>query len=255
MNNIVKIKPIKKTTWSGFIRYKNTKDHISPYYNQWGSLETGLDKEDEERLGKLLKRDLSPQSPFWNDYSVIMTDKDKELNILLPEQEVAYKLLLIHKRVCNSETERAKWPYADYILYNEETEAQVKNEAYSVKRKAVTAFNALSTDQMKDILKLYPGFVNSTESVSLSIVEAKLFELMEKDPTKFLELVNDKKLDMKIFLKDLVANKILRKNKTSFYYGEDFLGHDEETTITYLDDPEHQSLKIDFKQQLEKLKK
>lgn len=255
MSNIVRVKPIKKTTWSGFVRYKNTKDHITPYYNQYGVLETGLTKEDEERLGKELKKDLSPQSSFWYDYSIIMTDKERVFNTDFAEQEVAHKLLLAHKRVCNSETEKANWPYADYILYNEEAEAKVKNEAFSTKRKAVTAFNALSTDQMKDILKLYPGFVNSTDSVSLNIIEAKLFELMEKDPAKFIDLVGDKKLEMKIFLKDLVANKILRKNKTAFYYGDDFLGHDEETTITYLDNPEHQSLKIDFKQQLEKAKK
>ena len=77
---------------------------------------------------------------------------------------------------------------------------------------------------------------------------------LEKDPNKFISLVGDKKLDMKVFLKDLVSSKILRKNRTAFYYGEDCLGHDEESTITYLEDPKHQSLKIQFAEQLEKSK-
>lgn len=253
MSNIVRIKPIQKSTWSGFIRYKNTKDYITPYYDTTGIIITGLTKEDEVRLGSELKKDLTPGSPFWYEYNIIMTEKERVLNIDYPEQELAYKFLLAHKKIANSETEKieGKWPAAEYIIYNEEAEAKTKNEKFTLKRRAVTEFNKLSTDQMRDILKLYPGFVNTT-SVSSDIVESKLFELVEKDPEKFLTLVGDKNLDMKVFLKDLVAAKILRKNKSAYYYGDDHLGHDEESVIAFLDDIQNQSLKIDFKEQLKK---
>lgn len=254
MSNLITVKPIKRETWSGFIRYKNTKDYISPHYDSTGSIVTGLTKEDEEKLGKELKKDLSPSSAFWREYAIIMTEKERVLNLDTPEGELAHKFLLANQRVANSETERHLWPAADYIIYSEEAEAKVKNEKFSLKRKAVTAFNELSAAEMRNILKLYPGFVN-TESTSSEIVEAKLFEFMDKDPESFLLRVKDKKLDEKIFLKDLVAARILRKNKTSYYYGEDFIGHDEESTISYLDDLKNQDLKIDLKQQLEKSKK
>jgi hypothetical protein len=253
MSNIVKIRPIKKVTWSGFVRYKNTKDYIVPHFDSGGTIVTGLNKEDEKRLSELLKRDLSPSSIFWRDYAIVMTEKEKELNIDNPEHELAYKLMLAHMRVANSETERHLWPAADYVIYNEETDAKVKNEKFSAKRKAVTLFNELTPIEMRNILKLYPGFVN-TESVSMEIVEAKLFEFVEANPDEFVAKVKDKKLEMKIFLKDLVSSRILRKNKTSFYYGDDFLGHDEESTISYLDDLKNQDLKIDLKQQLQKAK-
>ena len=55
---------------------------------------------------------------------------------------------------------------------------------------------------------------------------------------------------MKVFLKDLVQASVLRKNKTAYYYGDDPLGHDEESTITYLDDKEHQALKVQLMQEL-----
>lgn len=253
MSNIVKIRPIKKLTWSGFVRYKNTKDYIVPHFDTSGTIVTGLTKDEEEDLGKKLKRDLSPSSLFWRDYAIIMTEKEKELNLENPEHVLAYKLMLAHQRVANSETERHNWPAADYIIYNEETEAKVKNEKFSSKRKAVTVFNELTPLEMRNILKLYPGFVN-TESVSSEIVEAKLFEFVEANPDEFVAKVKDKKLEMKIFLKDLTSSRILRKNKTSFYYGDDFLGHDEESTISYLDDLKNQDLKIDLKQQLQKAK-
>lgn len=253
MSRIIKVRPIKKVTWSGFVRYKNTKDYIVPHFDSTGSIVTGLTDEQAVTLGAKIKKDLSPSSTFWRDFAIIMTEKEKEFNLDNPEHEVAYYLMLAHMRVANSETERHNWPAADYIIYNEESEAKAKNEKFSSKRKAVTYFNELTPDQMRNILKLYPGFIN-TESVSMDIVESKLFELVESDPDGFIVRIKDKKLEMKIFLKDLVSNRILRKNKASFYYGDDFLGHDEESAISYLDDLKNQDLKIDLKQQLQKAK-
>lgn len=251
MNKLIRVKPIKKDTWSGFIRFNNTKDYISPYYDAGGSIVTGLTLEDEERLGKLLKRDLSAVSPFWHEYKILMTDKERQFNIENPEQELAYLFMLSHRRVANSELERHLFPAAEYIIYNEEMEAKVKNEKFSVKRKATTLFNELSLNQMRDILKLYPGYTK-VDGVSSDVVEARLYELMEKDPAKFNELVGDKKLDMKVFLKDLTQAKILRKNRSAFYYGTDNIGHDEESTIMFLENPDNQGLLIALKQELEK---
>ena len=255
MSNLVTIRPIKRSNWSGFIRFKNTKDSLSPMYDFTGTIITGLTKEDAKRLGEVLQKDLSPASKFWSEYRVIMTDKDKILNLDNPEHELAYLFLQADSRVANSQEELDKglYPYANYVIYDEVRAAVEKNREYTAKRKATIEFNKLTIDQMIDILKLYPGYTNLT-SVKPDVVESKLFEQLEKDPNKFISLVGDKKLDMKVFLKDLVSSKILRKNRTAFYYGEDCLGHDEESTITYLEDPKHQSLKIQFAEQLEKSK-
>ncbi len=255
MSNIVKVRPIKTSTWNGFIRFKNTKDSLSPMYDYTGTIVTGLTKEEAERLGEVLQKNLSPGSNFWHDYRVIMTDKERAFNIENPEHELAIKFLRADPRVANSQEDLDKGlcPYAKYVIYDEEKAAIEKNKEFTVKRKATLEFSKLSIDQMIDILKLYPGYINLT-SVKPDVVEATLFELLEKDPSKFKNLVGDKKLDMKIFLKDLVNAKILRKNRSAFYYGEDNLGHDEESTITFLEDPKHQSLKIQFAEQLAKLK-
>lgn len=256
MSNVVTIKPIKRPTWNGFMRFKNTKDSLSPMHDYTGTIVTGLTKEEQDRLGVVLQKDLSPASTFWYEYRVIMIDKDKVLNLENPEHELAYLFLKGDKRVANSQEEydKGEFPYARYVIYDEEKAAVEKNKEFTVKRKATTEFNKLSIDQMIDILKLYPGYINLT-SVKPDVVESTLFELLEKDPAKFLNLSGDKKLDMKVFLKNLVNEKILRKNRTAFYYGEDILGHDEESAITFLEDPKHQSLKIEFAEQLSKVSK
>lgn len=253
MSNTVIVKPIKRSTWGGQIRYKNTKDSLAPMFDKTGTIITGLTIEDQERLGKLLQKDLSPASKFWWEYRVLMTDKPREFNKDNPEHELAIKFLMADKRVANSQDEldKGEYPYASYVIYDEEKAAIEKNKEFTVKRKAVAEFAKLSIDQMIDLLKLYPGYVNMT-SVTPDVIESNLYQKLEDNPARFLVLTSDKKLDMKIFLKDLVNAKILRKNKSAFYYGEDFIGHDEESTITFLDDPQHQSLKIDLASQIKK---
>lgn len=251
---IVKVKPIKKTQqWSGFqgARYKNCKHSLSAYYDNFGSMNTGLSDDDAERLGKILDKDLRNTSAFWYDYRVIMTDKELVLNLNKPEDELKYKFLENHYLVSKSESDLN--PKAVYMIHNETEEAKSINTSATVKVKAYTLYSALTNEQKKDVLRLYPGF-SKTDNVGDVIIDARLFEQMEKDPSRFVKLVEDKKRDMKVLLKDLVTNKILRKNKNAYYYGEDALGHDEESTITYLDDPSNQSLKIVLMQELESKK-
>lgn len=257
MNKIVKIKLVDKKgneSFNGHVRYKNTKDYITSYYDSRGVLYTGLEKEDEVRLGAKLNRDLSPQSEYWHEFSIVMNDKVKELDTSSPEHELAYLFLTGgHTRIATSLTDPTIG-IRDYYIVDDNKEAEVINAKATIKIKANKLFASLSTENKKDILKLYPGFVN-TDSVSSEVLDAKLYSLMESDPSKFVEHAEDKKRDSKVLLKELVESKILRKNKSSYYYAEDFIGHDEESTITYLDSPERQALKIDWMSQLEKINK
>lgn len=257
MSKIVKIKLVEKkgnNTFNGFIRYKNTKDYISSYYDSRGVLYTGLSKEDADRLGNDLRRDLGPNSPYWHDYSIVMSDKTLELDTSNSEQELAYLFLTGgHKRIALSPTD-PDIGIKDYYIVDDNKEAEVVNAKASIKIKANKLFAGLSTENKKDILALYPGYTN-LDSVSPEVVDAKLYGLLESNPARFIEQAEDKKRDVKILLKDLVQADILRKNKSSYYYGQDFIGHDEESAITYIDDPARQSLKIDLMAQLDKAKK
>lgn len=250
----VKIKPIKKVQkWSGFqgIRYKNTKHYLTAFYDKYGSMVTGLSDEDAERLGKILDRDLKNTSSFWHDFKVIMMDRELRLNLDKPEDELKYKLLLVHPLVKASESELN--PKAMYVVYNEQEEAKVANTTSSVKIKANLLYSSLTANEKKEVLRLYPGY-NRTDTVSSEVIDAKLYAQLEANPEKFVSIIEDKKRDMKILLKDLVTSRVLRKNKNAYYYGEDALGHDEESTITYLDSPEGNNLKVILMKELKSKK-
>lgn len=257
MSKIVKLKLIDKkgnNSFNGIVRYSNTKDYITPYYDERGVIYTGLTDEDAERLGKKLNADLSPESSFWHDYSIVMSEKEKQFDKSTPKGELDFLFLTGgHTRIAKSITDPGLG-IKDYYIVDETKEAELVNTKASIKIKAIKLFDGLSTENKKDILKLYPGFTN-LDSISAEVIDAKLYEFLEKDPSTFVHRAEDKKRDTKILLKELVDHNILRKNKSSFYYGEDFIGHDEESAISYIDEPVRQSLKIDLMAQLAKIKK
>lgn len=253
---IVRVKAIPKgkREWSDYKapRYKNTKHTVGAYYDSYGSMTTGLTEEDAARLGEIMNKDLRPSSPFWYDYQIVIMDKDLLLDTSKPEDELKYLVLKSHFKVKKSKSDTN--PYAEYEIFDELENARDTNVKAATKAKAYQLFAGLTAEQKAEILKLYPGFTK-TANVLPELVESKLYEQIESNPGKFVELVEDKHRDMKIFLKDLITYDILRKNKSAYKYGTDFLGHDEESTIDYLNNPENQSLKITLMQELESRRK
>lgn len=257
MSKTVVIKLVeRKDSWGKFTRYTNTKDYITSYFDEslGGQRYTGLSKEDEEYFQKKLGVvDLSPISPYWDEFRIKTSEKPTILYLANPEDELKYKFLSGHKRVAQSVIDPTIG-IKDYYIVDDTKEAEVIMKSATEKIKANKIFSGLSTENKKDILRLYPGYTN-LGSVSDEIIDSKLYTELEKKPGVFILHAEDKKRDSKVFLKDLVSVDILRKNKSSYYYGDDFIGHDEETAISYIEDPARQSLKIDLMAQLGKLKK
>lgn len=258
-NKIVKLvaRTDPDNTWSGFTRYQRCKDYISPYLDETGVLVTGLTDEEEKEFEKLFRMDegkLSKYSNYWDEYAVIMYDKPKEFNLNKAEDALAYKMFLAHKNIANSWDTLTDWPYSTYVITDDILDATSKNDEYDIKIKAALLFTKLSADQMSSLLKLYSGNLNNT-NVPQAVVKSKLYEAMEADPDKFIELVEDKALETKIMIAQLVALKVLRKNRNAYYYGEDVIGHDLDDAVSHIDNPENQGLKVALKQEVAKKNK
>lgn len=249
---IVKIKQTeKKNSWEGGFkapRFKGAKDILTAFYDRFGSRITGLTLEDAERLGSIFKADLNPASPFWDDYKVIIGSKGLTLDTTKAEDELKYLLLKSHYRVKESVNDTSK-PNADYVIVNEEIEAKSQLSKADVRIKAYATFASLTPSQKADILRLYPSYTR-TDNVSPEVIEAKLLQEMEKDFAKFNRFTEDSNRDMKVFLKDLVSANILTKNRNAYKYGNDVLGHNDEATIEFINEPENQSLKLSLMKEL-----
>jgi hypothetical protein len=236
------LRPLKRNSWAGVNKYKNCFDNIGTYWTRSGQLYTGLTPEDSERLEKALQKDsrsLVPSSEFWNTYSIKMGNKDLILNTEFPSDELKYLFALNHKRVANGYNDNK--PTADYVLIDKESEAHQSNKFNQLKRKANKEFDKLSTADMKKALRL---FGHRSDNLSAELVEAKLFELVDKDPIKFLDRwVENKKRETEYLIQEAVAKNVIRKNRSEYTYGMDNIGHMLEEVISYLDSPEHRDLK------------
>lgn len=256
-----------KDQWSGIPVYKNCSTYLGSYFTRSGNLYTGLTKEDEKRLeedlnypeGTLRPTYTDPNSQligpnkqrilgFWETFFIKVTgNQELTLDTSRPEDELKYLFLRNHKRVANGLGDRK--PGVEFILVNKETEAEEVNKINKTKRRAIKEFDKLSPEQMRKCLRLYG--VNS-ENSSNEVVEAKLFELIEKDPAKFfMKWVDNNLKDLEFLIEEAVANNIIRKNKTVYKYGTDMIGGTLDEAISYLNNPVNRDLKLTIQTELE----
>lgn len=235
----VTLKPLRRSEWAGVHKYKNCNDWIGSYWTRSGIRYTGLTDEEADRLGAKIKQDLYPASEFWHTFYIRISNKDVYLNTDDPYDEIKYIFLKNHKRVANGYSDNK--PGANYILINKEAEAVEANKYNQTRRKAITEFGKLSAVEQRKVLRLYG---HRSDNLSAELVENKLFDLVEKDPQKFLDKwSNNKNRETEYLIQEAMGKNVIRRNKSEYKYGTDTIGYTLEDAIDYINNPEHRDLK------------
>ena len=258
--HLVYVKPILKERWhnlhlQGRSKFADTHDTIQPVYSRkLGHLATGLDKDDEKRLGAVLGTDLAPttQSEYWTHFKVKMQDKTMVFDLSNALDEVRISVLRACKYVANTkkELDDGYWPEAKYLIFDEQQEVESQAKKVETKAKAVIEFNKLSPGKRMDILKIF-GKVGDNNSADFTYT--KLYEILEDDPTAFLKTVSMKKDEIAIrsLLFDLERTGIFRRRQAAYLYNDSQVGFDYEDTVQNLLNPKNQELLIKLKSDLE----
>jgi len=245
----VTLRPLAQDKWSGVTKYKNCYEDIGPYFTRSGGIYTGLTADTATRLGEVLGRDLSPASEYWNNFYIRTAGKDIILNLEDPLDEVKYHFLKNHKRVKDSIF--ANKATANFVLVNKEEESKRTNLFNRTKRSAIAEFEKMTPDEMRKALRI---FGKSAENLSSDIVENRLFEIVEGDPTGFMDKwAKNPNKETQWLIERAVSMNIVRKNKRLYTYGTDTIGHGVEDVISYLDDPKNQDVRIAVRQAIEGL--
>lgn len=235
------------TQWAGVKNYKNCYEDLGPYFTRSGTIYTGLTKDIADRLGEKLGLDLNPGSEYWTNFYIRTAGKDIIFNLEEPMDELKYQFLKNHKRVKNSLSEHKAT--ANFVLMNQEEESQRTNLFNRLKRDAVREFDKMSPEEMRKALRV---FGKSSEELSPEIVENRLFDIVEGDPSGFLEKwAKNTNRETQWLVERAVSMNVIRKNKRIYNYGSDTIGHGLEDTILYLDDPKNQDVRIAIKQSIE----
>jgi len=234
------VKPLNRNAWSGITQYKNCHTSLAPYFTRTGRLYTGLSEVDEKLLGEKLRLELNPSSPFWITFHIKFSGKDLILDTDDPYDELRYLFLKSHKRVANGLSDQKAT--ANFVIINEEEEAVESNKIGQIKRKALKEFDKLTVSEMRKCLRLYG---HNAEDLSNDTVEFKLSNLVDEDPSRFLDtwVLNANK-DTEFLIQEAISKNVIRKTKNVYKYGTDIIGHGLDETIAFMDSPENQDLKL-----------
>lgn len=240
---VVELKIKKNNPWIGLVKYKNCFDYISPYLTRSGSIYTGLTPEEERYYEKALGYEeghLAKSSDFWTTFCVKLGAKPLLLDDSIPRQAMIIKFLSGHKRVATSLDKFTAGK--DYLLINREAEAIEQNKQNKIRRDAIKEFDKLSLEQMRKCLRL---FGIRSNSMSNELVESTMFNIVDKQPNKFLsKWVNNKTKETEFILEEAIAKGVIRKDKTHYFYGSDMFADTLEDAIAYLDNKKNQDLKL-----------
>lgn len=241
MEVIVRI--IKVNPWSNLIKWDGCFDYIAPYITRSGNVYTGLTDEEAKRLEQALgypEGHLSPLSSFWDTFAIKVGRKDLILNTEKPEDELKYIFLKSHKNVANGV--KAINPSKDYVLINQEVEAEIANRRSKIKKDAYIASTKMSVEDMRKCLRLF-GFKSDT--MSNELVEAKINEILEKEPDRFMaRWVNNVNKEINFVIEEAISKNIIRRNRSQYYFGTDNIGNGLDDVIAYLNDKKNQDIKL-----------
>lgn len=260
MSNLVRLKRIKTHTWAGLKNYDKCKTVIcvNPDKNT-GILKTGLTDEEARELEKKLNYPsghLSPNSEFWIDYKIAIGTEDKIIDRSTAQGELEYKVLCARKIVAKDQSELRVNPHAEFLMYDQELEADESNRKRKKKIEAIKIFAELSTEEMKDILIAYG---KKPDEMSPKVIEDVLGQEVELDPNKFVSIAKDDNFQHKVFINKCINAGILRKrgsmitvvNATDEMDGKDVIGVDIEDAVRFIKDPKNNAFYLSIKKQLQ----
>jgi len=210
---------------------------------------TGLEPEDAERLGKILSVNLTPESDFWDSFGIKITGERDFVTIDTddPLGELKYKFCKKNKFVAQSYKDID--PSKEYVLVQEEQEAELDNQKNRIERKAVIEFNQLTPEQMRKALRLYGINAMNTNN---DLIESTLYNLVKESPSKFLDVwVNNKDREISYLIEEAVSKNVIRKSGTVYKYGSDPIGYTLQDAVDYLKNPANTRVKIEILGQLE----
>jgi len=211
MNSIL-LRPIRRDSWSGLVKYRNCHEDISSYFTRSGRLYTGLTTDEADRLGKELGIDLKPSSEYWRDFFIRTSGKDLYLDLDDPADELKYLFLKGHKRVKNSLAERKAT--ANFVLVNKGEEDKRTNVFNRLRRRATREFDNMSPEDIRKCLRIYG---HNADRLSNDGAENKLFDIVEGDPRSFIsKWVDNTTRDTEALLERAVSKNIIRKTKNIY---------------------------------------
>lgn len=157
---------------------------------------------------------------------------DSDGNPLSVEDYLKYKFALNHPWMAKTKEECLSAEHLQFYFEDPESENIAKGAKLEVTAKAYVEFAKLDEDEdkmdwvIRTVLAKFPELGSLTELTKLETAKKKLkiAEVIQKDPTYFLEVMSDKDLIYKAEIASMVEAGVLIKEGNKYLNGTDNLG-------------------------------
>ena len=255
-NRRVEIRSLNKNKFGGLSLYPYSSGTVLVPQLTKAGFKTGLTKEEEtlfEEALNLKKGELSRKSEFWSGIESELRIKNKAiLDLNLDSDFLKYRWILENSKVCPATKDLSKYPNAEFVIVDEESEAAEDAKQINWEIKAFESFVELTEADKKGVLKIYGV---KADSASIDMVNSKLHKFLKLDPKRFVQTIEDKNLKTKVLIEELLEYSIITKSKNFYKNGDDIIGASTDEVLEYLNNPKNSSLLANFKSRLEKAKK
>lgn len=209
-----------------------------------GSYRVKFDSEEEQdKLEKELGYDkgmFNKTSKFWIDFTIPISDG--RLN-LFPEENyldmLKLKVLQSMTIVGNSLSEVKENPRIEYVLFNEDQEISIRNKKRDIQDKAVILSLKMSEKDRDDYLYL-KGI--KPETLSASKKENLVLNDRDTDPSKFISVIQDKDLSIRVMISKFLNCGIIKKVNSNFVYNDNSIAYTIDDLVLYIKNIDNQAI-------------
>jgi hypothetical protein len=203
---------------------------------------------------------------YWSNRHVELGKDDAVLDLSTPDGYISYKILLANKDfVARSQEEYDRQPKASYqfVIVQDKDKHKANLSMFNTRARAFKLFNEINNDVKKlaSVVFLSTGrYVSPTATRDdvLLLVQS----LMDSEPRRFVEVVEDAFFDTKVLLNRCVTLGLVRHIQRLYYLAENNQplcedGQDPtmEAACAYLNAPRHQEVLFKLQGKLNTLEK
>lgn len=249
------------------------RSYVVPRLNSTGLFKNVLTDNEKNYLEKVMGLEYNAlsiykkENNFWDDSNpqgigrVTLHKQDNYLNLSVPEDYIKYKILLANKNeIASSLQELEDKPKATYqfVIISENAEATSNLNKMDATMECYTEYGAVrnDADTLRTIIELIEGRPTAPK-VKLDYLQGKINEYIQKDPRRFLGIIKDPLLPIKVLIKKCVEAGLIGKKNSDYYLksdGSPLCEMNEESTLNnaarYLSNVKRQELKYTLEAKL-----
>lgn len=202
---------------------------------------------------------------FWKNFRLVVPVEGVVLNISTREGEdgekipnnledyITYKWIQNHPLVAESKKKMQRNPRKEFYIYDPVRETQANNVEVQSKKKAyVELANLADNPEKRDILvRLLIG--SDPTNMMEEQKENLLDEFIDKNASKFVDMVTDPDLEIRAELDAMVEKGILRKQGNSFLYMDTTIGDSVAEAISFFKNKRNSEIVLDLRSKLKDL--